>query len=183
MSKSMKTDIADCHQYGVNLEARKLYLMGDVDSEMAYRALINLDLLERKAADKPITIIMNSYGGDVYQGFAIFDMIRKFPADVTIIGTGAVMSMAAMILQAAKTRVLDPYATVLLHHGSDHFEGDAQNFERWGDFAKRLRRTCNQILAARTGKSETYWNNKQKSDLILTAREALDLGLADEVLP
>jgi ATP-dependent Clp protease, protease subunit len=179
---NLRSELDEIYSYGCNLEARKLYIMGGIDEDSVYKAVVGLDLLQQKSADRPVTIYLNTPGGDVYTGMSIYDAIRRFPAPVVIIGSGEVMSMGSFILQAGDERLLDENATVLLHHGSNTFDGNAIDYERWSEYGKQMRRRLVKILADRSGRTTTYWNNALKNDLLLSAEEAVSLGLADQVI-
>src|SRR5690606_37086620 len=113
---SLRSEIDSVFQFSVNLEARKLYVMDGIDEDSVYKAIVGLDLLEQKSAERPITIYLNTPGGEVYTGLSLYDAIRRFPTKVTIIGSGECMSMGAFLLQSADERLLDENTTVMLHH-------------------------------------------------------------------
>lgn len=182
--------------HGIHLGLGYLYLgtestLGDEDDEsgvdyaMAERAVKGLHVLDAGAKD--ITIWLNSMGGDVCHGFAIYDAIARCRNHVTVVGTGNVMSMAVWILQAADTRLLTPSARVMVHVGSAGTEDHLVNLQRYAEEMKRLDRLAEDILLARIQvKHPGYTRAKLQRlclfDSYLSAQEAVDLGLADGIL-
>jgi len=199
------------HEYSIIPAARELWLCGNPDSpsakedadeepgvefSMADRFLKGLRFLVLADDTAPILVHMNSYGGDVYQGMALYDAIRFCPAPVTILNYAGARSMSAVILQAADWRVMLPDSYFMFHMGSTGIKGDAQRvysqmaFERrydrlvidiWGaamkscphgQFRKRSLEWIRKMLKARM---------REETDVFLTPAEAVDWGLADEV--
>lgn len=155
-------------------------------SESVIKALIALDI-QAPDGDKPITMLMNSIGGDVYHGLAIYDAIRSCRNEVHVLVYGAAFSMAAIVLQAADKRVLAPHARVMIHYGTDGTYDHPKIVARWLEEGKKLDRMTEDILLMRIHQRHPRFSRErlQRSldfDTILSAREAVDLGLADEIL-
>lgn len=171
--------------YDLHVETRTIYL-GDSTSDeevgpvLAERVIKALHVLSLKP-EEPIKIIMNSLGGCWYNGMAIFDAIRACPCRVTIEVLGSAMSMASVILQAADVRIIHPNATIMVHDGTDAYDGPSRNVERWGDQSKKLRQQMYEIYAKRSGRPVSFWEKKCAHDSILNAQEALEYGLVDKI--
>ena len=186
-------DVYDWFNHGVDRRKRTIYIgAGSYDSEgknigvdalcaeWAVKGLHLLNNSRRKAY-----AILDSIGGDWYHGMAIFDAIRGMRCPIDVIGTGNIMSMGAVLLQAPKgeRRLLTPNATVMVHHGyADHGNlkhGDAQ---RWAAYEEKMAKKMADILAERSEKNAKYWHERCKEDSIFTAEEAIDIGLADRIV-
>jgi ATP-dependent Clp protease protease subunit len=133
-------------------------------------------------AEKPITVYINSFGGCWFNGFAVYDIIKACPATVTAYVVGSAMSMGSLILQAADHRVIYPNATVMVHDGSWNVEDTVQSFHNWAEFSKKAQQQMYGIYAGRSGRPPSFWKKKCAADLILSAKEAKELGLVDEIL-
>jgi len=181
-----KESIDRFFDYDLHIETRTIYL-GDpsedgVDHLMSGH-LIKAVHLFHTTSDAPIKIILNSFGGCVFNGLAIYDAIRHSPCHVTIEVLGSAMSMGAVILQAADDRAIHEHATLMLHDGYDTRINDIpKTFENWAAFGKKSRQDMYRILADRTHKTTRYWEKKCQSDYILTAKEALAEGLVDRII-
>jgi ATP-dependent Clp protease protease subunit len=157
-----------------------------VDEAMAERAIKNLYILESINQD-PITVILNTGGGSVTQGFAIYDTIKACKSHVTMIATGECSSMGTIILQAADKRIVDQHVTFMIHVGTlelpqDHVK-NVKNAMKWDE---QLEEYCNSIYLEKIHQKHPHFtkhqlNSKLEFDRYLTANEAVELGLADEV--
>lgn len=197
MARQTRDDIDRFHEYGIHVPTRTIYIGSElvsedgdesgVDALMAERVVKNLHTLD-SANQEPITIIMNNVGGFVFHGMAIYGAIVSCRSRVKIIVRGQASSMGSLILQAADDRVLDPYAIVMIHHGSDGYDSNhTKNVRKWVEFGKRYDKVLNQIYLDRIReKNKDFQMSKLDKlldfDTILTARQAVDLGLADNIL-
>jgi ATP-dependent Clp protease protease subunit len=184
-----REDLDRWFDYSVYAPKRLIYI-GDGDDEvnanvheLAVKGLTFLD----SWSDAPITIYLNSKGGDWYSGMGIYDTIKSLRSHVTMIVTGSAMSMGSLILQAADLRVMSPYSVMMIHDGSDVLEGPTKTVERWADFSKKTRKQVYQIYLRRIKERKPRYSVKQvetlcSHDTIFTAQEAIDLGLADKLL-
>ena len=157
-----------------------------VTSNNVAAVIKNLHILE---CDKiaPITILLNTVGGSWNDGIIIYDLIKSLKSQVNIMGMGKVFSMGSIILQAGYKRVLTKNTDIMIHDGRDGYCGHSQNFEKWAEVSKRIRRTMYEIYYERMKEK-----NKQITiadieklctiDSIFTAQEAVENGLADEVM-
>lgn len=180
-------------EYGVDPKSRTIYL-GDtinaqgetqgIDCESAERVIKGLRSL-RNSTDI-ITIVLNSTGGDVYHGLAIYDAIKECEAHVIVHVYGQAFSMGAVILQAADTRVMTPSSRLMIHYGQVGYEDSAQTAYRWVDEYKRLDTAIEDIFFERVKKKhpsikKSSITNRLKVDTIMSAQQALDFGLCDRI--
>jgi ATP-dependent Clp protease protease subunit len=183
---------------GLDMDRRLLYLgsisnphvqESGVDFAMAEVAIRGLMTLDAAApdGDKPITIVMNNPGGEVYHGMAIYDAIKSCKNYTTILVYGHAMSMGSIILQAADERILAPHATVMIHVGTDGAYDHAENFQRRAVEGRRMDKITHDILLARIREKHPKFTEKKMKKLLdfdtyLDARAAVDLGLADGII-
>lgn len=153
-----------------------------VTPQMVEATIKNLTILDHQDPDRPICIIMNSPGGSVYDGLAIYDAIKETKCPVVIKCYGWCMSMATWILQAATARLVSPNCTLMVHVGSDGFSGHTNDFIRWGKEAERLNKLMFETYAERSGKPPKYWEKVCANDTFMTAQEAVNVGLADRII-
>jgi ATP-dependent Clp protease protease subunit len=157
------------------------YGMDEISPATAERTIKGLAILDSQNQDRSIRIILNSPGGDIYQGLAIYDAIKRCQSQVEILATGQCMSAASIILQAADTRTLSPNCLVMVHDGEDGYSGHPSNLEAWAKISKQTSQLMYRIYSERSGKTPAYWAKKCKQDYILTAEEAIAEGLADNI--
>lgn len=131
---------------------------------------------------EPITIVMNCGGGNVDDGYAIYDLIQASTSAVTIQVIGQASSMAMIILQAAAVRQAYPFSRFMCHDGILGVDGNTRDVEAMVEFNKLDRYRTYKIFENRTGKKASYWNRKLQKDYFLTAEQALEEGLIDEII-
>lgn len=187
----LKRDSLDWYlDYHMHLESRTIYIgdstgegKADIDSKTAEMAIKALHLLSASAPDKPIRIILCSFGGCVYSGLAIYDAIRSCPNYVTIEVMGAAMSIASIILQAGDHRVLHPNATIMIHDGYDSASDlIPRSIESQAAYGKILRKKFYEIYASRSQEKPSYFEKACAADTYYTAEQALEKGLSDEII-
>lgn len=157
-----------------------------VDSSFSKRLIKNLIMLE-SVNSEPITIIMNSPGGDWYHGISSYDFIKNCRSHVIIHGVGQVMSMGAVILQAADHRLLYPNTTIMMHYGEDSVSNTSKNFQRWAEAARKNNKKQEEILLEKIREKHPDFKSSHlkkmlEHDTILSAQEAVSLGLADGII-
>lgn len=191
-----RDDIDRFHDYDVHIPSRTISMFSvhtdqdggesGVESALAERAIKNLTILEA-ISQEPITILLNTPGGDYYHGMAIYDAIKACKSHVTIKGLAQVMSMGSIIMQAADTRMLYPNAKMMIHYGYNSFDADAKTYQNWSkEFSKLDERTEQILLDSIQEKNPTFKRAQLKKmlshDTILNAKKALSLGLIDEIV-
>ena len=168
------------------LEARKLFLWGAVTDDTAKDVCERLLYFEAAAPGKEITFYLNSPGGSITAGMAIFDTIKLISSPVTVVVTGIAASMASVLLCAAAKgkRLIFPHARVLIHQPliAGRFIGPATDINIQAKEMEKLRQELNQILAAASGQPIEKIARDSDRDFYLNAQEAIDYGLADRIV-
>jgi ATP-dependent Clp protease protease subunit len=165
------------------LETRQILLSGEVNKALAEKIVRQLLVLEA-ASDKPIYIYIDSPGGDVDAGYAIFDMIRFVKAPVYCIGMGLVASAGALILLAAdkSRRVGLPNSHYLIHQPLSGIKGVATDIEIHAQELEKTKVKINDLIAQETGKPLEQVAKDTDRDYWLSATEALEYGLISKVV-
>lgn len=160
----------------------------DEEHERVDKFIKDLHVLDTiaPAGDKPITIIMNHSGGEIYAGMAIYDAIKQAKNHVTILVRGMACSMGAIILQAADHRVVAKHSVVMIHHGQSGYEGHKKEVTAWHTFDKAYCAKLDDILYEKIREKKKRFKREQLDkmqdfDSIYTAEKAVAWGLADEV--
>jgi len=165
------------------LKTRTILLTGEVDKDLSEKVIRHLLLLESISAD-PITILIDSPGGDVYAGFSIFDMIRFIKAPVHIVGMGLVASAAALILLAVPKdrRHGLPNSSYLIHQPLSGIQGVATEIEIHARELEKTKERLNEIIAEATGQSMERVSRDTDRDYWMNAKEASAYGLIENIV-
>jgi ATP-dependent Clp protease protease subunit len=168
---------------GKMLETRAILLSGEIKKDLAERAIRQLLLLEN-SSDEPIKLFIDSPGGDVDAGFAIFDMIRFVKPPVWTIGMGLVASAAAVLLLAApkERRVGLPNSHYLIHQPLSGIRGVATDIEIHARELEKLRGKINKLIADETGQDAAQVEKDTDRDYWMSAEDALSYGLISRVI-
>lgn len=168
------------------LEARKIFLWGAVTDETAKDVCEKLFYLEAANPGQDITLYINTPGGSITAGMAIYDTIKLLSSPVTVVVTGMAASMGSVLLCAASKgrRLLFPHARVLIHQPliAGRFIGPATDINIQAKEMEKLRDELNQILAAASGQPIEKIAHDTDRDFYLNAREAIEYGLADRLV-
>ena len=163
---------------------RIVFLGTDVNDDVANAIIAQLLFLDSQDPEKDIFLYINSPGGVITAGMAIYDTMQHVRADVATICMGQAASMAAVLLAAGakgKRRAL-PHCRVLIHQPAGGTRGQATDIEIHAREILRMREQLNQILAGHTGQPVERIKNDTERDYILSATEALEYGIIDEVV-
>ena len=166
------------------LSDRIIVLGGEVMPESMNLIVAQLIHLESEDPDKDISLYINSPGGDVYSGLAVYDTMRFIRPDVRTICFGMAMSMGAILLAAGAPgkRMALPNAKIMIHQGSAGFQGQATDIEIRAREILSLQASLDQILALHTGKTPEQISTDTNRDNFMTAEQARAYGLIDEVV-
>ena len=166
------------------LNTRQIILSGEVNKELAEKVIRQLLILESDSATKPIYVYIDSPGGDVDAGFAIFDMIRFIKPPVYMIGMGLVASAGALILLASPKnyRLGLPNSHYLIHQPLSGIKGVATDIEIHAKEIEKTRAKINALIAAETGKDEAAVAKDTDRDYWLSADEATEYGLISNII-
>jgi len=165
------------------LKTRTILLAGEIDKDQGEKVIRQLLLLEGISATKPINLLIDSPGGDVDAGFAIFDMIRFVKPPVRIVGMGLVASAAALVLIAVpKERRLGlPNSHYLIHQPLSGIRGVATEIEIHARELEKTRERINRIIADQTGQTLERIQKDTDRDYWMNAEEALAYGLISRI--
>jgi ATP-dependent Clp protease protease subunit len=141
-------------------------------------------LLDSENPEKDIMLYINSPGGSVTAGFAIYDTMQHIRADVSTICLGQAASMGAFLLAAGKKgkRMALPHSRVLIHQPLGGAQGQATDIEIQAAEIVRIKKSLNEILAANTGQTLKKIEKDTDRDYIMTPQEALEYGMIDTVV-
>ena len=166
------------------LRERIVFLGTPVDDTVANLVVAQLLLLEGEDPEKDIRLYINSPGGSVTAGFAIYDTIQHIRSDVSTICLGQAASMGAFLLSAGKKgkRLALPHSRILIHQPLGGAQGQATDIEIQAREILRIKRQLNELMALHTGQSVKQIEKDTDRDNIMTADEAKEYGLVDEVI-
>lgn len=165
------------------LKTRSILLSGEINKESAEQVIKQLLVLEGES-DEEIKIFINSPGGDVDAGYAIFDIARFVNAPVKMIGMGLVASAAALVLLAVpkERRIALPNSTYLIHQPMSGMKGVATDIEIHAQHLEKLRAKLDLLIASETGKTPEEVTEDTERDHWLSADEALSYGLVSRIV-
>lgn len=170
--------------YSRLLKDRILFLGGEITDDEANLVIAQLLFLEADDPDKDIFLYINSPGGSVSAGLAIYDTIRYLKCEVVTICVGLAASMGAFLLASGakgKRKAL-PNSEIMIHQPSGGAYGQASDVKIHADHIIKTRKKLNEILAERTGQPLSVIEEATERDNFLSAEEALEFGLIDEIV-
>lgn len=170
--------------YSRLLKDRIVFLGGPIDDTVANGVIAQLLFLEAEDPDKDIHLYINSPGGVVTAGMAIFDTMQYIKPDVSTICVGSAASMGAVLLTAGAKgkRYALPHARVMIHQPLGGVQGQASEIEIHAREILRMREELNTILAERSGQDIDVVARDTDRDNFMSAQDALDYGLIDQIL-
>lgn len=166
------------------LRERIIFLGTQIDDMVANLIVAQLLLLDSENSEKDIMLYINSPGGSVTAGLAIYDTIQHIRADVCTICLGQAASMGAFLLAAGTKgkRMALPHSRVLIHQPLGGAQGQATDIQIQAAEIGRLKKALNEILANNTGQSLKKIEKDTDRDYIMTPQEALEYGMIDKVI-
>jgi ATP-dependent Clp protease protease subunit len=168
------------------LEQRKIFLWGAVTDETAKDLTEKLLYLEAVAPGKEITFYINSPGGSITAGMAVFDTMQLITSPITVVVTGMAASMGSILLSGAPKgrRLIYPHARVLIHQPliSGRMVGPASDINIQAKEMEKVRAEMNKILAEASGQPIERINQDTDRDFYLNAQEAIAYGLVDRIV-
>src|SRR5205814_1445292 len=170
--------------YSHLLNERIIFLGTPIDDQIANLIVAQLLHLESEDPDKDISIYINSPGGSVYAGLAIYDTMQFIKPDVQTICVGIAMSMGALLLAggAKGKRMALPNAKILIHQVSSGFQGQATDIEIHAREILDIRKRLNQIISDHSGQSMEKVTRDTERDYFMSAEEAQEYGIIDRVI-
>lgn len=170
--------------YSRLLKDRIVFVTGEIDDTMANLVIAQLLFLESEDPDKDIHLYINSPGGSVSAGLAIYDTMQYIKPDVSTICMGMAASMASVLLAAGAPgkRFALPYSRVMIHQPLGGVQGQASEIEITAREILRIRDEMNGILASHTGQTKEKIAQDTDRDNYMSSQEAKKYGLIDEVV-
>lgn len=163
--------------YNIDLKSNTVFLTGEVNEDMYDVALKFVYAMSNSPVKDPPAIILSTYGGDIYYGLAIYDLIKTFMPDTKIVCVGPVMSAGSIILQAAKERCMLPNSYIMVHYGMEINTDQSTKIQHEGLF-KKMR----DILIASCKVNPKTVKGWFKKESYFDARRAMTVGLVDRVM-
>jgi ATP-dependent Clp protease protease subunit len=170
--------------YSRLLKERVIFLVGPIHDGMANLIVAQLLFLESENPDKDIHLYINSPGGSVSSGMAIYDTMQFIKSDVSTLCTGLAASMGSFLLAAGAKgkRYVLPNSRIMIHQPSGGFSGQASDIEIHAKEVLYLKRRMNEMLAMHTGQTIEVIERDTDRDNFMSAEEAVKYGLIDRVL-
>ena len=166
------------------LKTRQIILTGEINKELADSIVRQLLILDSEDEKSPIYMYIDSPGGDVDAGFAIFDMIRFINAPVYLIGMGLIASAATLVLLAVdkEFRIGLPNSRYLIHQPLGGMRGVATDIEIYAKDMEKIRAKLNSLIAEQTGTSLEQVTKDTERDFWLDSDEAVKYGLISKII-
>ena len=170
--------------YSRLLKERVIFLVGPINDAVANLVVAQMLFLESENSDKEIHLYINSPGGSISAGMAIYDTMQFIKPDVSTLCVGMAASMGAFLLQAGTKgkRFVLPNSTVMIHQPLGGFQGQATDIEIHAKYILSLRERLYFLMAHHTGRTVEEISRDSERDKFLTAIEAVEYGLVDKVL-
>lgn len=178
-------DIYCADEGGFFAKTRTIFLYGEINAKTAYDVGCRLKYLDYLDSSKPITIEVNSPGGEVSSGLAIIDTINCIKADVKVVVCGMAASMAALIVASGTKgmRFALPHSTIMIHQPLGGFGiSQASDIEIYTRNIMNTKKTLNTILASACGKPLKEVENDTDRDYYMNAEQAIQYGIIDEII-
>jgi ATP-dependent Clp protease protease subunit len=169
--------------YSRLLNERIIFLGTPIDDQIANLIIAQLIHLESEDPDKDISIYINSPGGSVYAGLAVYDTMQYVKPQIQTVCVGMAMSMGAVILAGGANgkRMALPNSKILIHQVSSGFQGQATDIEIQAREVINIKRRLEEILAEHTGQTTEKVGKDMERDYFMTAQEAKEYGIIDTV--
>jgi len=170
--------------FSLLLKERIVFLGTPIDNQIANLTVAQLLFLNREDPEKEIQMYINSPGGAVYAGLAIYDTMQMIPNPISTYAIGATASFGTVLLAAGTKgrRYALPHATIHIHQPLGGAQGQASDIEIQAKEILRLKARLNEILASHTGQSTEKIEHDTERDYYLSAEDAVGYGLIDQVL-
>jgi ATP-dependent Clp protease protease subunit len=170
--------------YSLLLKERIVFVGSAIDDQVANLIVAQLLFLSREDSEKEIQMYINSPGGVIYSGLAIYDTMQMIPNPISTVAVGVTASFGTVLLTAGSKgrRYALPHSTIHLHQPLGGAQGQATDIEIQTKQILRLRTLLNDIMSKHTGKPVEVIKQDTERDFYLDAKQAVDYGLVDQVL-
>lgn len=168
-------------EYGIDVPNRKVMLDEDVDETSMGWIYRSIEKMVENDNEKPIELIINSYGGEVYAGLALYDLLEKIECQINTHAVGASMSMGLILFLAGDRRTAGERATFMAHSLAGGIEGKLSDMKIDVKEADRLNNILLDILTEKTKKSKKWWTTEiEHKDKYYSTKRAKQLGIINE---
>lgn len=167
------------------LSQRKVFIEGEISSESACEFIKKILILNEENTDKPIDVLINSPGGEINSGMAIYDVIQASKAPIRMFCIGRAYSMGAVLFSSGNHgRYMLPHSELMLHEPllGNRVSGNSSSIQSISESLLETKRRMNQILARHTGKSEEEVEKATSYDHYYSPEESREFGLCDEIV-
>lgn len=167
------------------LSQRKVFIEGEISSESACEFIKKILILNEEDTDKPIDVLINSPGGEIDSGMAIYDVIQASKAPIRMFCIGRAYSMGAVLFSSGNHgRYMLPHSELMLHEPllGNRVSGNSSSIQSISESLLETKRRMNQILARHTGKSEEEVEKATSYDHYYSPEESREFGLCDEIV-
>lgn len=167
------------------LSQRKVFIEGEIDDQAACSFIKKIMLLTAENPNKEIDVLINSPGGEINSGLAMYDVIQSCKTPIRIFCIGRAYSMAAVLFASGRNgRYMLPHSELMLHEPllGNHVRGNSSSIKSISDSLISTKIKLNQILAKHTGKSEEEVEKASSFDHYFDPEESIEFGLCDEVV-
>lgn len=162
---------------------RQIELVGEIDAESVYSAILQLRYLQKLDPEKEITIYINSPGGLVSSGLALYDVMKAVKCPIRTVCVGIAASMAALLFASGDKRDILPHSEVMIHDPlTQGISGSALTIDSRSKSLMKTRQIIAEVLAEHTGKTVEEIYTYTAKDSYFDAQEAVDFGLADRII-
>jgi ATP-dependent Clp protease, protease subunit len=170
--------------YSLLLKERIIFVGTPIDDQVANVVVAQLLFLSREDPDREIQMYINSPGGQIYAGLAIYDTMQMIPNKISTVAVGVAASFGTVLLTAGSKgqRYALPHATIHMHQPLGGAQGQASDIEIQAREILRLKERLNEILAFHTGRTVEEIIRDTERDNYLSAEQAVEYGLVDQVL-
>lgn len=167
------------------LSQRKVFIEGEISSESACEFIKKILILNEEDTDKPIDVLINSPGGEINSGMAIYDVIQASKAPIRMFCIGRAYSMGAVLFSSGNHgRYMLPHSELMLHEPllGNRVSGNSSSIQSISESLLETKQRMNQILARHTGKSEEEVEKATSYDHYYSPEESREFGLCDEIV-
>ena len=170
--------------YSLLLKERIIFVGTPIDDQIANLVVAQLLYLSREDADRDISMYINSPGGQIYAGLAIYDTMKMIPNKISTVAVGVTASFGTVLLAAGTkdNRFALPHSTIHMHQPLGGVQGQASDIEIQAREILRLKSRLNQILSDSTGQKLEVIEKDTERDFYLNAEQAVEYGLVDKIL-
>lgn len=172
--------------YGFSIKDSIIYIHGDIVLGLLFDFISKVrTILENRTTDvdAPITVLINSDGGDVYEALGLIDYMKSQKVKFNVIARGRAMSAAALILACATgTRAASKMTSIMVHEISTANQGKASDIRANADHLEELEELTFQLLAEHTKQDTDFWKKSARKDFFFNAAKAKELGLIDTII-